>query len=142
MSYTNNDKAAKFTKIEIGFFARPSKQWKGKNMNIINSGKEQDYLIVSVEGRMDAVTTPEFEQKLGGWIDEGEIRFIVDFAGLGYISSAGLRGILTSVKRLKAEGGQIGLTSLHGTVKEVFEISGFSTIIPIYESVEAALQEM
>jgi len=111
-------------------------------MNIISSGKEQDCLIVSVEGRMDAVTTPEFEQKLGGWIDEGEIRFIVDFAGLGYISSAGLRGILTSVKRLKAEGGQIVLTSLHGTVKEVFEISGFSTIIPIYESVEAALQEM
>jgi len=55
---------------------------------------------------MDAVTTPEFEQTLGGWIDEGEIRFIVDFTGLDYISSAGLRGILTSVKRLKAEGGR------------------------------------
>jgi len=58
---------------------------------------------------MDAVTTPEFEQTLGGWIDEGEIRFIVDFTGLDYISSAGLRGILTSVKRLKAEGGELFL---------------------------------
>jgi len=111
-------------------------------MNIINTGKEKDCLIVSVEGRMDAVTTPEFEQTLGGWIDEGDIRFIVDLAGLDYISSAGLRGILTSVKRLKAAGGQMVLTSLHGTVKEVFEISGFNTIIPIFESVKEALQEM
>jgi len=111
-------------------------------MEITNTGKQKDCLLITVEGRMDAVTTPEFEQTLGGWIDTGEIRFIVDFAGLDYISSAGLRGILTSVKRLKAEGGQIVLTALRGTVKEVFEISGFSTIIPIYESVEAALQEI
>ncbi len=110
-------------------------------MNIKSTGNEKGFLIVSVEGRMDAVTTPEFEQKLGGWIDEGEIRFIVDLSGLDYISSAGLRGILTSVKRLKAEGGRIVFTALHGTVKEVFEISGFSTIIPIYDSVEAALQD-
>jgi anti-anti-sigma factor len=111
-------------------------------MDIINTGKEKDCLIVSVTGRMDAVTTPEFEQTLGGWIDQGDIRFIVDLTGLDYISSAGLRGILTSVKKIKAEGGQMVLTALHGTVKEVFEISGFSTIIPIFESVEAALQEM
>ena len=91
---------------------------------------------------MDAVSTPEFEQTLGGWIDKGETRFVVDFAGLDYISSAGLRGILTSVKRLKAEGGQMVLTSLHGTVQEVFEISGFSTIISIFESVDDALQKM
>ena len=111
-------------------------------MEIRNTGKKKDCLIVSVEGRMDAISTPEFEQTLGGWIDEGDIRFIVDLAGLDYISSAGLRGILTSVKRIKAEGGQMVLTALHGTVKEVFEISGFNTIIPIFESVKDALQEM
>lgn len=111
-------------------------------MKITNTGKQKDCLLITVEGRMDAVSTPEFEQTLGGWIDEGNIRFIVDFAGLDYISSAGLRGILTTVKRLKAGGGRIVLTALRGTVKEVFEISGFSTIIPIYESVEVALQEM
>jgi anti-anti-sigma factor len=111
-------------------------------MNIINTGKEKGCLIVRVEGRLDAVSTPEFEQTLGDWIDEGDIRFIVDFAGLDYISSAGLRGILTSVKKLKAAEGHIVLSSLHGTVKEVFEISGFSTIIPIFESVKDALREM
>ena len=51
-------------------------------MKIMSTGKEKDCLIVSVEGRMDAVSTPEFEQVLGGWIDDGETRFIVDFAGL------------------------------------------------------------
>jgi anti-anti-sigma factor len=111
-------------------------------MKIRNNGKQKDCLLITVEGRMDAVSTPEFEQSMKSWIDEGETMFIIDLAGLEYISSAGLRGILTSVKRLKAEGGQIFLTSLRGTVKEVFEISGFSTIIPIFESVEDALQKM
>ncbi|MBC8420467.1 MAG: STAS domain-containing protein [Pseudomonadota bacterium] len=111
-------------------------------MKITNTGKNKDCLIVTVEGRMDAVTAPEFERCLKEWIDEGETLFIVDFGGLDYISSAGLRSILTIAKSLKLKKGQIALSALRSTVKEVFEISGFSTIIPVFESVEAALKEI
>ncbi|MBW1779795.1 MAG: STAS domain-containing protein [Deltaproteobacteria bacterium] len=111
-------------------------------MEITNTGREKDRFIVTVTGRMDAVTAPEFEKCMGDWIEAGETQFVVDFEGLDYISSAGLRSILTIAKSLKVKEGQIVLCALRDTVKEVFEISGFSTIIPVCESVDAAITEI
>ena len=111
-------------------------------MEIINTGKEKDRFIVTVKGRMDAVTAPEFEKCMREWIDAGETEFIVDFGGLDYVSSAGLRSILTIAKNLKMKEGQIVLCALRDTVKEVFEISGFSSIIPVRESIEAAVKDI
>lgn len=111
-------------------------------MEITNTGREKDRFIVTVKGRMDAVTAPEFEKCLGEWIDGGESQFIIDFGELNYISSAGLRSILTIAKSLKMKEGQIVLCALRDTVKEVFEISGFSTIIPVCESIDAAMKEI
>jgi len=113
-----------------------------EDMEITNTGREKDRFIVTVTGRMDAVTAPEFEKCMGDWIDAGETQFVVDFEGLDYISSAGLRSILTIAKSLKVKEGQIVLCALRDTVKEVFEISGFSTIIPVCESVDAAITEI
>jgi len=110
-------------------------------MEIENTGKEDGYFIVTVTGRMDATTAPEFEAYMGRWIGQGEVQFIVDFGGLEYISSAGLRSILTTTKSLKAKQGKLILCALRDTVKEVFEISGFSTIIPVYDSVEVAVKK-
>jgi anti-anti-sigma factor len=112
-----------------------------EDMEITNTGKEKDRFIVAVTGRMDAVTAPEFENRLLDWINAGETHLIVDFRGLEYISSAGLRSILTIAKNLKVRQGQMALCALQDTVKEVFEISGFSTIIPVSESVESAIKE-
>jgi len=100
---------------------------------------EEKGTLVSVSGRMDAVTAPEFEKELNGLIDEGNVNFVIDLAELDYISSSGLRSVLATAKKLKTKSGQIYLAALQAVVKEVFEISGFSTIIPIYESVEEAL---
>ncbi|MDY6970852.1 MAG: STAS domain-containing protein [Thermodesulfobacteriota bacterium] len=108
----------------------------------INIQKEEKALIVSVSGRMDAVTAPEFERELVDCMNEGEANFIIDLGQLDYISSAGLRSMLITAKRLKAMDGQILLSSLRDTVKEIFEISGFSSIIPTYESVENALSQI
>ena len=111
-------------------------------MEIITTRKEKNALIVSVKGKMDTVSAPEFEKKLAEWIEEGENNFVIDLAELDYISSSGLRCILATAKKLKAKDGQIFLSSLQDVVKEVFDISGFSTIIPISESVEAALEQI
>jgi len=100
---------------------------------------EEKGTLVTVTGRMDAVSSPEFEKELARLIDEGNINFVIDLAGLDYISSSGLRSILVTAKKLKAKNGQILLASLQAVVKEVFEISGFSAIIPIHESVEEAM---
>jgi anti-anti-sigma factor len=112
-----------------------------EHMEIANTGKEKDRFILAVTGRMDAVTAPEFENRVLDWINAGETHLVVDFEGLEYISSAGLRSILTIAKNLKTRKGQMALCSLRDTVKEVFEISGFSTIIPVFESIDAAIKD-
>lgn len=108
----------------------------------LNVKNEEKGTLVSVSGRMDAVSSPEFEKELGRLIDEGNVNFVIDLAELDYISSSGLRSVLATAKKLKAQNGKIFLAALQAVVKEVFEISGFSTIIPIYESVEAALEAL
>ena len=92
-----------------------------------------------MKGRLDAVTSPMLEKDLTDLMAGGERFFVMDLADLDYISSAGLRSILVVVKRLKERQGKLVLASLKSVVREVFEISGFSTIIPIFESVDSAL---
>ena len=64
---------------------------------------------------------------------------ILDLESLDYISSAGLRVLLTGAKRLKAKRGKIVLCSAQRHVKEVFDISGFSMIIKVFNDEEEAL---
>jgi stage II sporulation protein AA (anti-sigma F factor antagonist) len=111
-------------------------------MEIIKSGKENNALIIKINGRMDAVTAPEFEKALDAWIDESEKHFIVDLSSLEYISSAGLRSILVIAKKLKALKGKIVLAAMEESVNEVFEISGFNSIIPIHDTVQAAIRQL
>ncbi len=104
----------------------------------ISNRKQGNALVVSVQGRMDAVTAPEFEKELERLMGGDETMFVIDLAGLDYISSAGLRSILALAKKLKTGGGVLHLAAMQDVVKEVFDISGFSSIIPIFGSVDEA----
>ena len=75
----------------------------------IQTRKEKNAVIISVKGRMDAVTAPEFEKSLSDFISKGELSFLLNFGGLEYISSAGLRSILATAKKLKEKQGKIAL---------------------------------
>jgi len=97
--------------------------------------------VVSVTGRVDAVTAPDLEKQLFALIDDGAARLIVDFGEMEYISSAGLRVILATAKKLKTVNGSICLAGLQGPVREVFEISGFFSIFKAYETVAEAREQ-
>ena len=105
----------------------------------IQSREEQDVTVVTVTGKMDALTAPDYQKTLHALIAEGRTDFVVDFAGLDYISSAGLREILSMAKVLKKKEGQVCFANVQGTVREVFEMSGFGTIFQMHDSVAAAL---
>ena len=96
--------------------------------------------VFSLTGRMDALSAPEVEAKLNPWLEENKRVLVLDLAGLDYISSAGLRILLSAAKRMKARAGVLFLARLQNGVRQVFEISGFSAILPIYDTVEAALE--
>jgi anti-anti-sigma factor len=106
----------------------------------ISIDKQSKAVIVAVKGRMDGVSAPEFEKTMADHITGGASRFVVDFSDLEYISSAGLRSLLTTAKTLRARGGELVFAALRDVVREVFEIGGFSKIFSIYASTDAALK--
>jgi stage II sporulation protein AA (anti-sigma F factor antagonist) len=101
--------------------------------------QEDQAVVVSVTGRMDAVTASQFDKRLETLMTEGATHIIVNFRDLEYISSAGLQTILATAKKLENISGEILLANLSGAVKEVFEISGFDTIFRIFDTEDAAL---
>ncbi|HNQ80887.1 MAG: STAS domain-containing protein [Acidobacteriota bacterium] len=100
---------------------------------------ESDVAVFSIIGHLDAVSSPELEGRLGTWFEEPGTRLVLDLNGLEYISSAGLRVILSAAKKMKARNGKLGLSRLQPRVREVFQVSGFSSIIPVFETLPAAL---
>jgi anti-anti-sigma factor len=107
----------------------------------INKKKGKDVLIVSVSGRIDAATAPDFEKNLSESIEAGEKAFLLKMDQLEYISSAGLRSILAIAKMLKPREGKMIFSELRGPVKDVFKISGFGSIFTIYNTEEDALKQ-
>lgn len=105
----------------------------------IVSYQEKGALVIKVEGRMDIATAPEFEKNCAAFMEQGHQKVVIDFSSLEYISSAGLRSILSIAKKLKSGGGSLCLCSLTGLVKEVFDLSGFDNFLPIFADVEQAL---
>jgi len=102
--------------------------------------KQGKALIAKIGGRLDTVTAPDFEQESRKWIEQGETFIVLDFSALEYISSAGLRCILTLAKALKPVRGTVHFCALQEMVREVFTISGFSSMFTLHESLEEALQ--
>ncbi|MEJ2731393.1 MAG: STAS domain-containing protein [Deltaproteobacteria bacterium] len=96
--------------------------------------------IFKLNGRLDSNTSQGFEKKIFQAIDDGSKNMIIDFKDLEYISSAGLRVILKATKALNREEGKMMLCDMQDYVKEVFEIAGFDSFLPIVGTMNDALQ--
>jgi anti-sigma B factor antagonist len=95
--------------------------------------------LLTCTGRMDAVSAPRFETACMELLAQGHASLVADLSDLEYISSAGLRSILSSVKKLKASGGSLAFCGLSGMVDEVFRVSGFLKLFRIHASAADAL---
>lgn len=97
------------------------------------------FTVISITGRIDTTNFNEFEKQISAVIDNNNSNIILDCEGLNYISSSGLRVFLIAQKRLMACNGKLHLCNMQPTIKEIFDISGFSTIFKIFASKEDAL---
>ena len=105
----------------------------------ITEDKKNNIVILGLRGNLNVMTANLLEEKFTALIDRGERRLVVDFSQLDYISSAGLRVFLIAAKKLKSVQGKIVLSSLNAQIKEIFDISGFSSIFPMFNSREDAI---
>ena len=97
-------------------------------MNIIKK-QNADTMNIAVEGRLDTTTAPELEAELKSYLD-GVTELVFDFEKLDYVSSAGLRVLLSAQKVMTKKGG-MKLIHVNDTVMEIFEVTGFSDILSI-----------
>jgi anti-anti-sigma factor len=104
---------------------------RGENHMDVSHRTEQDVTIVALSGNLDSNTSPVAQQAIDGILAGGCRKMVVDFSALDYISSAGLRVLLGAAKKLQGSGGALRLFGLNETVREVFDISGFSKILTV-----------
>ena len=89
-----------------------------------------DKLVLSVEGRIETNTAPEFQNAVLGAFQKSS-NVVIDFEEVAYISSAGLRGLLLGHKTAMSKGGSMVLNNVNDAVLEVFKMTGFINILTI-----------
>jgi len=104
----------------------------------IREERSEGALVIAPAGRVDSNTSGELEGWLQNRLAAGERRLVIDLAGVEYISSAGLRVLLLTLNKLKAAGGRLALCSMGESVREVFELAGFTAIFTIETSRDLA----
>ena len=95
----------------------------------IKKTQNADTINIAVEGRLDTTTAPELEAEFKASLD-GANALVLDFEKLDYISSAGLRVLLSAQKVMGKKGG-MKVIHVNETVMEIFEVTGFSDILDI-----------
>jgi anti-sigma B factor antagonist len=100
--------------------------------------------LLEVAGRVDAATAPKLKQQIEALFGEGRYRIVLDLAGLEYVSSPGLRVLIEARKRAREwkitdlEGGDIRIANLPPKIKEVFDLTGFTSLFEMYgDTIEA-----
>jgi anti-anti-sigma factor len=93
--------------------------------------------VAKIAGRLDTATAPAAQARLLAMLTAGAT-LVADMTDVGYVSSAGLRVLLTAAKQAKSVGARFGLAAPQDSVREVLAMSGFDRIIQIHATVDAA----
>lgn len=91
------------------------------------------------EGRIDNDTSAAFQSELMARVSAPDAKVVIDFAGVDYISSAGLRVLMMAAKTSKAGNGRIAVAAPTDVVREIFAISRFSHVLDIFDTRQEAL---
>jgi len=104
-----------------------------------------DVVIVSPVGRIDHASAEDFRLKLAPALEhcvEGSDRVVLDFSGVEYISSVGLRVLMLAAKQVKAQKGTIVIAAMQPVVQEIFDISRFNYVFAAFSAVRAAVADL
>lgn len=108
------------------------------SLNIsVDSMKRVD--LLTVNGRIDSSNATEFETSLRDVFDRGSSSMVLNLANVSYMSSAGLRTLVSTLKESKKRGGDVRLSSPSERVNEVLTLAGLDTLFQIYEDDTAAV---
>lgn len=95
--------------------------------------------VIALSGSIDAMTAPQITGFIQGQIASGNIRLVADLSGVDYTSSAGLRVLLGAIKETRSQSGDLRLAGVQPDVLKVLNLSGFTNILKIFDSPDAAV---
>ena len=95
--------------------------------------------IIDLPTRVDVTSSPVLEELCHGLLESGHFKIICDFSANEYVSSAGLRVFLSTLKRARKAGGDVALCCLKPGILEIFDMTGFTSLFKIVDSLDAAL---
>jgi anti-sigma B factor antagonist len=104
----------------------------------MNSVTKNAVTIVELQGNLDTNSSPEVQDYLNALVDAGSDKLLIAFSGVDFVSSAGLRVLLATGKKIGTA--RLRISDLNPEVLEVFEMSGFSTILSVFPTETEALQ--
>ncbi len=95
--------------------------------------------VVSVNGRVDSATAPELEARLRALVDAQKTQIVLDLKDVEYMSSAGLRAMVSTLKAVKRVNGDLRVSSPSPRVEEVLRLAGLTSIFSIHATQEEAV---
>jgi anti-sigma B factor antagonist len=101
--------------------------------------KEGDIVVVIVEGELDASTSPELRNKFEELIGQGENKYVIDLAGVGFMDSSGISAIVNLFKRVRIGHGDVKLCNLSAEIMKIFELTRLNRVFDIYDSRDSAI---
>jgi anti-anti-sigma factor len=99
-----------------------------------------DVIVLRVQGRVDAASSPQLEKIINSIIDTGHFKILLNMEKVDYLSSAGMRLMLSMLKKLKQLAGKFAACNLTEDVMDVIKMAGFQNVIEFYTSEEEGLR--
>ena len=104
----------------------------------ITEVKKNDVVVLHIKGKLDSILSNTLEKKIYHFLNDGQNKILLNFAGVTYINSAGLRVLLSLKKKIHGLAGHFIICNLHQEVLDVMKICGFDQVIDIAPNEEEA----
>ena len=98
--------------------------------------------VLNVEGRIDASNSGQIHERIMDEIERGCYKIVVNFAGVSYISSAGLRVLIYASKAVAKNSGAFSICSVNDNIDKIFQVSGLACLFDIQKDVAASIEAM
>ncbi|MCC7430395.1 STAS domain-containing protein [bacterium] len=107
----------------------------------IDTKKEESVSVVRISGFLDAHTAHELEAEFQGITSKGDYKILVNFAGLDYISSAGLGVFMGFIELVRENGGDIKMCEMNVKIYKIFDLLGFPNLYEIFDTQAEAIEK-
>lgn len=104
----------------------------------MKENKKDDITVLSIDGKIDSSTADSFEKKLTELLEQKEKKLLLDFSMVDYISSAGLRAMLITIKKAKNINAKLAISNPNENVANIINMAGFSAMMPYFSGLDDA----